>query len=85
MGIIFLLSKNSQLEQFLELVNEVHKREAYLILDIPINHTGVDSFRFDGITSMLYLHDDYMYYFSVSISPIDVVLFWLKFKLVHSG
>ena len=32
--------KSTPLEQFLELVDEIHKRGAYVILDIAINHTG---------------------------------------------
>ena len=32
--------KATPMEQFLELIDEIHKRGAYVILDIAINHTG---------------------------------------------
>ncbi|MDK2922379.1 MAG: hypothetical protein PWR24_1936 [Desulfonauticus sp.] len=32
--------KKTPLEQFMELANEIHKRDGLLILDMPINHTG---------------------------------------------
>ncbi len=32
--------KKTPIEQFMELADEIHKRDALLILDIPINHTG---------------------------------------------
>ena len=32
--------QKTPIEQFMELTSEIHKRDALLILDIPINHTG---------------------------------------------
>lgn len=32
--------KKTPIEQFIELADEIHKRDAQLILDMPINHTG---------------------------------------------